>query len=641
MNLYYRDGRHAVAYAVILGILTTGCRSSSPPVQPQERVQPRMVLDVRCAAGPQTDTVEIRADGYDYSLVEGRRDPGRKVWRDERELRVTFTGFRPDSTYMIALGAYGEETAAPLQRVTAAGRTVRDTWQGDLLRIYFSGTFVPKGTIDIVLEPQLSTAMLTHMHIVENPVSFPAGSVNLETCAAREQLTVDTALRAFVPGGPVTVTVDAQQRQRRFNRVWEGVNGQSSRSADLGVRTVWLDGADLFAGAFPASGVYRWARVDTLIEQAIESGAEPVVSMTSIPEWLWPEGVPEVEVHGPGVSSRPLGSIMPPRDPGAWAELVYQTVRHLNFERGYGIRHFEVWRDPADARFWRGSMEQYLQLYETTVRAVKRADRAVQVGGPAAGGYETSWIETIINFAADKRVPLDFLSWHCYATNPALFGRQVAHARQLARNAGFRPSPTLIVSEWGYGSPYEEPGKLDSPFAASYSAAVICEMEQAGLDRAYYSAIMDDPESGVGSGLVRTDLTPKPVYALFKMMNFFGTHELGCRFSGAEYGIGVLAGEGLAPDELAVIVWWWIDGDPAATGSVPVRFAIENLSQDKTYGWEMYVIDDKNSNFAAGLHRAELSLVSTGYVPAGENRFELYTSLPLYGVQMIRLVPEE
>ena len=63
--------------------------------------------------------------------------------------------------------------------------------------------------------------------------------------------------------------------------------------------------------------------------------------------------------------------IMPPRDPGAWAELVYQTVRHLNFERGYGVRYLEVWRDPADARLWRGSIDQYLRFYETTARAVK------------------------------------------------------------------------------------------------------------------------------------------------------------------------------------------------------------------------------------------------------------------------------
>jgi len=641
MNLCDRDGRQAIAYVIIFGVLAAGCRSSSPPVEPRERVQPRMVLDVRCAAGPQIDTVEIRADGYDYSLVEGRRYPGRKVWRDERELRVRFTGFRPDATYIIALGAYGEETAAAPQRVTAAGRTVRDGWQGDLLRICFSGTFVPNGRIEVVLEPELSTAMLTHMHVVENPVSFPAGSVDLETRPIREPMTVDKALRTCVAGGPVTVAVDARQRQGRFNRVWEGVNGQSSRMAELGIRTVWFDGADLFADAFPEPGTYRWARVDTLIERAIENGAVPCVSMTAVPEWLWPQGVPDVQVRGPGISSRPLGSITPPASPGAWAELVYQTVRHLNFERGYGIRYFEVWRAPADARFWRGSMEQYLRFYETTARAVKRADRSVQVGGPATGVYETDWIETSMKYAADKRVPLDFLSWHCYATNPALFGRQVAHARQLARSMGLRPSPTLIVSEWGYGSPYDEPARLDSPFMASYSAAVIREMEQAGLDRACYSAMMDDPGSGVASGLVRSDLTPKPVYALFKMMNFFGTNKLGCRFSGAEYGIGALAGEGRSPDELAVIVWWWLDAAPAATGSVPIWFAIENLSRDKTYSWEMYVIDDNNSNYAAGLGRADLSLVSTGYVPAGEDRFDLHTSLPLYGVQMIRLVSGE
>jgi len=611
------SGVLAAAIAVLFG----ACRSN-PPVQPPVELPARMVLDVRCASGLQTDTVRACREGFEYQLLEGRRSPGKRAWVDDRSLRVRISGFRPESLYMIALSAWGEELFVPRQRVVIAGRTVRGAWK-------------------VELEPVLGTVMLTELHVVESPVSFPAGSVDLDRCPPYERLTVRTAMRRLATGGPPTVTVDAQQSVRRFNRVWEGVNGVSPRAGELGMRTVRLDGEHLFAGAFPAPGIYRWRHVDMTVERVLACGAVPLVAITTVPEWLWPPGTPNQAVLGPGTSSRPVGSIMPPRDLDAWAELVYQTVRHLNIERGYGVRYFEVWHNPADERFWRGTIDRYIELYEATVRAVKRADRSMNVGGPAVAGYQPDWIEALMRCAADRRIPLDFVSWDCYTARPELYRRQIAYTRQLGRRLGLRPAPALVISEWGYGRRSDERETFDGPFAASYAATAIHEMDKTGLDLAHYCAIIDGLRPGAYTGLLRQDGTPKPVYALFKMLSLLGTHELDTGLAGGESGIGAVAGEGRSRHEIVAIIWWWLDDTPTAAGVTPVRFAVEHLPADETYRWEFYVIDDNNSNFAVGSDRAELTLVSVGDVPRGADRFELDTSLPVYGVQMVRLVPRK
>jgi len=624
-----------------VALLAGGCRPATLPVHPIVEPIPRMVLDVRCAASMQTDTVNVQAPGFSYTLLSGHRYPSAGAWCDDRAIRIRLTGFKPESKYMMALSAYSDRAVPPPQRVVVAGRLIRDQWPGDLMRVHFRGDLASGGRIDLDLEPELGMVTLTELHVVENPVSFPAGSVDLELCPGYSHMTADDALHNLTIEGPVTAIVDARQPVRRFKRVWEGVNGFASRISDLGTRVVRIQGADLFADAYVEQGIYRWQNVDRAVERVLAHGAVPLIYMNAAPAWLWP-GRPAPQPAGGigGVSSIWYPSRKPLRDLDAWAELVYQTVRHLNVERGYGIGYIEIPYDIVQGRFRRDTMQQYLRFYSLTARAVKRADRRVKVGGPAAGAYQPGLIEQFMERAADKHVPLDFVSWECYAVRPELYSRQIADVRQLARRVGLYPTPALVVDEWGYGTSAELHERLDSPFAASYSAEAIRRMDSDGFDMAFYSAAVDEPARGVASGLMRSDSTPKPVFALFRMLSFMGLHELDGECSGSGAGVGMLAGEGRSSGEVVVIVWWWLDDVPTAVGLVPVRFMVKNLSADDMYGWELYVIDDKSSNFAVGTDRADLTLVSTGQVPAGDSRFELATSLPLYGVHMLRLVPE-
>ena len=45
--------------------------------------------------------------------------------------------------------------------------------------------------------------------------------------------------------------------------------------------------------------------------------------------------------------------------------------------------YYEVWNEPNLSGFWRGTMEQYFELYKVTATTVKNIDPLFKVGGPS------------------------------------------------------------------------------------------------------------------------------------------------------------------------------------------------------------------------------------------------------------------
>jgi hypothetical protein len=54
----------------------------------------------------------------------------------------------------------------------------------------------------------------------------------------------------------------------------------------------------------------------------------------------------------------------------------------------------------------------------------------------------------------------------------------------------------------------------------------------------------------------------------------------------------------------------------------------------------MYGIDETTSNFMAGKDDQELTITAFGEVIPGSRQFSIDLTLPLYGVRMVRLVPQ-
>ena len=173
---------------------------------------------------------------------------------------------------------------------------------------------------------------------------------------------------------------------------------------------------------------YDWTIVDHIFDTFVARRMKPLVEIGFMPEVLSKKPEPYRHHWDP---SQHYGSIFtgwaqPPRDYKKWSELVYQWVKHCVAKYGekeVSAWYWEVWNEP-DIGYWQGSPEEYLQLYDYSADAVKRALPAIRIGGPTSTGpgeakaaeFLRKFLEHVVggtNYATGKKgSPLDYITFH-------------------------------------------------------------------------------------------------------------------------------------------------------------------------------------------------------------------------------------
>lgn len=167
--------------------------------------------------------------------------------------------------------------------------------------------------------------------------------------------------------------------------------------------------------------------------------------------------------------------VLPPKDYAKWARICEHVIRHYNEGWGWGtdnayttvniawsnqfnIVYWEIWNepdlDPVDVGFpknprcWGGTVTNFFQLFETTAKHLKGKFPALKIGGPAICG-NFDWGRRFLGYCRDHGVPLDFFSWHIYATEPGQIADCAVRARKILDDAGFVKAES-ILNEWNY-----------------------------------------------------------------------------------------------------------------------------------------------------------------------------------------------
>jgi xylan 1,4-beta-xylosidase len=196
----------------------------------------------------------------------------------------------------------------------------------------------------------------------------------------------------------------------------------------------------------------------------------------------------------------------PPSDFSKYAEICRHVVMHYNggWAKGYHykIRYWEIWNEP-DLQvawapnfirpFWTGTPEQYYELYEQVARAIKKYDAALKVGGPAKARPELGdkYREGFLRYCADRKVPLDFYSWHLYQTEqsprPYLLVQTARKIRSLLDEQGFNQAEN-ILSEWNMSAGAAFSGSRQQPDMrhTAFISAALTYLQEAPLDRALF-----------------------------------------------------------------------------------------------------------------------------------------------------------
>ena len=237
--------------------------------------------------------------------------------------------------------------------------------------------------------------------------------------------------------------------------------------------------------------VYNWERFDAAIDLLTRHGMKPFIVLESTPSEMAAEKVR---------SYRNISKVV---DLDKWEELIFQIVKHCveKYGREEVCRwHFELWNEPNARGYYKGTLEDYLRMYDYTVRGATRAEPGVKIGG--CGGAGNSWILPLAEHCANgtnaatggKGARIDFFSWHIYCAGVGLpnfntIGRSITQVKQqLSRFPEFKDKP-LIISEWSCNS--SPCDWLDTSYRGPFIFKALLKMHEMGIERAHSFVVCD------------------------------------------------------------------------------------------------------------------------------------------------------
>jgi xylan 1,4-beta-xylosidase len=285
--------------------------------------------------------------------------------------------------------------------------------------------------------------------------------------------------------------------------------------------------------------VYNFQYIDALYDSILNIGMKPFVELSFMPQAL---------ASGSKTVFWWKGNITPPKDYGKWEQLIRALVQHWTVRYGpdeVKQWYFEVWNEPNLDIFWSGNQVEYFKLYEVTTRAIKSVSPEYRVGGPATAG--NGWVGDTINFAAQNRVPIDFISTHDYGvkgigfdngvqqlfliTDPdaIIGGVRLSHA-QIQSSA--KPSLPLHYTEWSTSYSPRDPVH-DSYISAAYILSKLKGTEGYADSMSYWTFTDIFEENGPvpspfhgGFGLLNFQGLRKPAFYAYQFLNRLGDEEV-------------------------------------------------------------------------------------------------------------------
>lgn len=379
------------------------------------------------------------------------------------------------------------------------------------------------------------------------------------------------------------VSVSAKASGQKFEHYWSVCAGAGR--ANEGLRASWLEHLKLsrdscgfrylrFHGLFHddmfvyreenGKPVYNWQYVDELFDRMLNIGVRPFVELGFFPKTMSPQST----VFWWG------GHGTPPSNFENWKLLIDNFVKHCIARYGEEeVRkwYFEVWNEPNLSSFWNGTMDQYFDLYKTTVLSIKAIDSTLRVGGPATSSYlpddsvyqrllntkitskdfigvesKGPWITEFLAYCEKENLPVDFISSHPYPTTYPLDGlggrieisrpvnatfTDIQWLRKTIANSKYKKAE-IHLTEWS-SSPSPRDHTHDYLQAATYIAKINIDCIGLVNSLSYWTFTDVFEENGAGDsifhggfGLVNYQGIVKPAFHAYSMLNQLGNEEL-------------------------------------------------------------------------------------------------------------------
>ncbi|MBE7171886.1 MAG: beta-xylosidase [Williamsia sp.] len=391
--------------------------------------------------------------------------------------------------------------------------------------------------------------------------------------------------------------------------------------------------------------IYNWKIVDSIFDTYVKRGMKPLAQIGFMPEALSAHPQPYQHDWKPGEPYSKIftGWAYPPKDYKKWGDLVYNWVRHCVSR--YGQKeveswYWEVWNEPNG--YWKGTMQEFMKLYDYAADGVKRALPTARIGGLDIAGTSSpgavQWLNAFIkhcisdtNYATGKiGAPLDMVLFHAKGSPRVANGRVRMNMSPQLRDisTGFRivasyPQTKNLPVVVGESDPEgcaacgmatnPENAYRNGTLYSSYTAATFARKYELAdqyavnfLGAVSWSFEFENQPWFYGFRDLATNGVDKPVLNVFRMfsrMNGMRVRVDGNRMNtlksvvdssvrGAQTDIGGLAAKGKR--SVTAMVWNYHDEDIRSPGE-PVQVTISGLTTSAAT-LTQYRIDDEHSN---------------------------------------------
>jgi len=175
----------------------------------------------------------------------------------------------------------------------------------------------------------------------------------------------------------------------------------------------------------------------------------------------------------------------------------------------------------------------YMDLYNSSARALKAVSPKLRVGGPAT--MQVLHVADFVEAVIKDDLPMDFVSTHLYPTDPECpkgpnadidcFTRLIHEARDTVRN---NTNAEFLITEYNAGLGLKDGLDLDAPFAAAFAFRQVANIQD--VDVFSWWTFTDIFEEGWmrsqpfqnGFGLQTIHGVAKPVWRAFQLLRDAG-----------------------------------------------------------------------------------------------------------------------
>lgn len=313
---------------------------------------------------------------------------------------------------------------------------------------------------------------------------------------------------------------------------------------DLGWGAEWMPWTAEVVQIDQGEVSYDFRETDEIAEILNAAGTRPYWSYCYVPK----------AAREPGADWRTMG-----KDDSIWVDTVAAYVSGMR-DRGVAVGYHEVYNEPdlrdertGEAIFYAGGLQDYLDLYRATARAIRAADPRARIGGPAlaVAAAHAEWLDAFCQLVVDEELPLDFLSFHHYG-HFGLEGTLRTVREVVARYPQLRHVELHLNEYNAFSIDYPRGGLQDThQLASTFAAGLPSLLAQRDLTRTHWAQFLDSGE-GNFSGMVDIDGVPKPIHAVYEFYQRMPIDRVPCVVEGPP-GVGGLAS---STGELEAVILW-------------------------------------------------------------------------------------